>query len=284
MIIIKLKGGLGNQMFQYAAAKALAIHNKTQTKLDISEYSTDQLRNFDLTKLNADIAVATESEIKRLKAYNSLDRVISRMTPINKRRFYKEPFFHFDNNFFKLGPDIYIQGYFQSEKYFSPIQEIIRKEYTLKETIQCKVEKLSHELKYVNSVSIHIRKGDYQNKETQDVHGILPIEYYHKAIRKIRQLVADPKFYIFTDDKRWAEDNFNVPNSTIVSGNFSTDHFEDLYLMTQCSHNIIANSSFSWWGAWLNANPNKNVIAPLKWFNNGPSDVQDLIPETWQRF
>src|SRR5690349_8561175 len=110
MIIIKLKGGLGNQMFQYAAAKALALHNNTQTKLDISEYSTNQLRNFDLTKLNAGIAVATESEIKRLKAYNSIDRVISRMTPINKRRFYKEPFFHFDNNFFKLGPDIYIQG------------------------------------------------------------------------------------------------------------------------------------------------------------------------------
>ncbi len=281
MVIARIKGGLGNQMFQYAAAKALALHNNTQTKLDISEYSTDQLRNFDLSKLNVDISVATESEIKSLKANNSIDRVISRLTPLNKRRFYKEPFFHFDNNFFKLGHNIYIQGYFQSEKYFNPIEKIIRKEYTLKDSIKFKVEKLSHELQYVNSVSIHIRKGDYKNKETQNVHGILPLLYYHEAIRKISHLVDHPKFYIFTDDKRWVEENFKVPNSTIVSGNFSTDHFEDLYLMTQCSHNIIANSSFSWWGAWLNANPNKHVIAPLKWFNNGPADIQDLIPETW---
>ena len=268
-------------MFQYAAAKALSIQNGTDLKLDISEYANDQLRNFDLLNLNVDVSIASKNEIDQLKASNSFGRVRARLTSNKKKKFYKQPFFHFDNNFFNLGANIYIQGYFQSEKYFLPIKEIIKKEFTIKQEISDKVRELGAHLQTINSVAVHIRKGDYKNIDTEKIHGILPIEYYQAAFHNMGIVVQDPRFYIFTDDKKWVEKKLQLPNTTIVSGNISTNHFEDLFLMTHCCHNIIANSSFSWWGAWLNKNENKVVIAPANWFNNGPRDTQDLIPKTW---
>ena len=283
MIIARVTGGLGNQMFQYAAAKALAIQNGIDVKLDISEYSKGQLRNFDLFNFNVTTSIASKNEIEELKAFNSLDRLKAHFTPVKKRRFYKEPFFHFDSNFFKLGSNVYIQGYFQSEKYFQPIKEIIIKEFTLKKEVIGKVQELGIQLQNENSVSVHIRKGDYKNKETKKFHGILPLDYYHKALKKVRSEIQDPHFYIFTDDSKWVEQNFEVSNATIVSGNISFNHFEDLFLMSHCCHNIIANSSFSWWGAWLNQNKGKIVIVPEGWFNKGPKDVHDLIPANWKK-
>src|SRR6476660_4487921 len=151
MIIARINGGLGNQMFQYAAAKALSIQNNTEVKLDISEYSKDQLRNFDLFNLTVDVSIASKNEIDQLKAYNSFDRLRARLTSNRNKKFYKQPFFHFDSNFFNLGANVYIQGYFQIEKYFQPIKEIIKKDFTIKHAVIDNIREFSTHLQTINS-------------------------------------------------------------------------------------------------------------------------------------
>lgn len=281
MIIVRIIGGLGNQLFQYAAAKALAQRHKTHVKLDTSSFNEEQLRNFDLLHLNIDATLASAGEIKKLKAFTIPQRIRSYLTPYPKRKFYKQPFFHFDKKFFKLGHDVYMQGYFQSEKFFRNIEKDIREDFRIKDEKIKKVTEFGQQLNQLNSVALHIRRGDYSNKETLRVHGILPMSYYKAAIELLQSKYSNLSFFIFTDDRKWVEDNLQLPDATTVSGNVSSTHFEDIYLMSLCHHNIIANSSFSWWGAWLNENKNKTVIAPAQWFNDGPKDTQDLLPASW---
>ena len=137
----------------------------------------------------------------------------------------------------------------------------------------------------VNSVSIHVRRGDYlTNPVTFQTHGLCDIDYYKKAIDEILDLVDKPHFFIFSDDQSWAKSNiiFGAPTDYVMHNN-SLKNYEDLRLMSYCRHHIIANSSFSWWGAWLGNNPEKIVIAPKKWFNDPKIDTTDLIPDTWLR-
>jgi hypothetical protein len=281
MIIIRITGGLGNQLFQYAAAKCLAEQNQTIVKLDIKSFNEDQLRNFDLYEMNDTFHIASDEEIGVYKAVNSPQRVWQYLKPYPRKTFYKQPFFHYDKSFLRLGPPLYLRGYFQSEKYFAPIQQTIRQCYQLKPERTENVKPLVSELTARNSIALHIRRGDYKNTETAAYHGILPISYYQQAIQLAQQRILNPHFYIFSDDSAWAEKNLDLPNSTIISGVLSHTHFEDLFLMQHCRHNIIANSSFSWWGAWLNRNPDKTVIAPKAWFYKGPQDTQDLLPAGW---
>jgi hypothetical protein len=283
MIILKVIGGLGNQLFQYAAARCLAQIRKTEVKLDVTSFQDYQLRHFDLNELNIKATIASAEEIDVLKAKGTLQRIQSYLTPYRKRKFYKQPFFHFDTHFYQLGGNIYLQGFFQSERYFQPIQPTIRQEFRFKDEVLKDVRTFGKYLPTQPSVAIHIRRGDYKDEETLRYHGILPFTYYQKAITLIQQQLSNAQFYVFSDDGAWVKDNLQLENATIVSGVYSKTHFEDLYLMSQCQHNIIANSSFSWWGAWLNNSPDKIVIAPKQWFNEGPKDTQDLYPSNWIR-
>jgi Glycosyl transferase family 11 len=281
MIIIRIIGGLGNQLFQYAAARCLAEMRGTEVKLDVTGFQDYQLRNFDLKELHTKSSIATQQEVNELKPNGRLQRIQSYITPYNKRKFYKQPFFHFDPHFHQLGNKVYLQGFFQSERYFASIQFLLRKELQVKEEHLSGVQNLVTTLQTKNSVALHIRRGDYKNEEALHYHGIVPISYYQQAIALLQQRVTNPHFYIFSDDGHWVKENLRLENATIISGIHSKTHFEDLYLMSQCQHNIIANSSFSWWGAWLNDNPDKIVIAPKQWFNEGPKDTQDLYPSGW---
>ena len=282
MIITKIIGGLGNQMFQYAAGKTLAHLNNTFLKLDVSAFDDYKLRNFDLLNFQTNIEFATKQEIDSLLPAHNFEKAFQYLSPLKKRSYYREKEFHFDTKVLSLGQNVYLKGYFQSEKYFLPASNIIRDDFTFKNEITKSLEETSSSLRNTNSVSIHIRRGDFsENKETEEYHGTLSIDYYHPAIELIKSKVSNPIFYFFSDDINWAKENLSIPNATIVTGNLTKTHIEDLYLMSQCRHNIIANSSFSWWGAWLNNNPDKIVIAPEKWFTKGPKDTQDLIPEKW---
>lgn len=281
MILIKIIGGLGNQMFQYAAGKALALHHKTSLKVDTTSFSEQQLRDFDLFNLHVDATIASTEEIKSLRAFNTGQRIQSYFQSYPRRKFYKQRYFHFDKKFFRLGPNVYLQGYFQSEKFFNTVSEDIRREFMIKKEKLVNVEKFAEQLRKHNSVAIHVRRGDYKTEKILKVHGILPLSYYENAIARMRSQYPDVSFYVFTDDPNWVNENLHLEEVHFVSGKISSTHFEDLYLMSTCSHNIIANSSFSWWSAWLNPNKNKTVIAPAKWFNKGPGDIQDLIPEDW---
>ncbi|HET9747039.1 MAG TPA: alpha-1,2-fucosyltransferase [Chitinophagaceae bacterium] len=284
MIISHINGGLGNQMFQFAAGKALAVSNNTILKLDVSEYDKNKLRSFDLLAFETEISFATRQEINELLPPNKWEKTFQYLSPLKKRSYYRERSFSFDGKVPKLGKNVYLKGYFQSEKYFAEAKDIVRKEFTLKEQLINHLAEFSSSLKNLNSVSIHVRRGDFSTSpETTAYHGTLDADYYNAALGLVRSRLTDPAFYIFSDDIEWTKNNFQVSNAIFVSGQITKNHFEDLYLMTQCKHNIIANSSYSWWGAWLNNNPGKVVIAPKKWFSKGPKDTRDLIPRQWLR-
>ncbi len=281
MIIVQTIGGLGNQMFQYAAARALAEINQTEVKLDVSGFQNYQLRNFDLFHFAVNAKVATQDEIDEVKAINSIQRVHAFVTPYPNKKFYKQTYFHFDKRFFKLTSPVYIKGHFHSELFFSPVQNLIRREFTFKNPLSSSIINLGNQLNKSNTVSLHVRRGDYKSNAALKYHGILPLDYYKKAISIIEQQHPNTSIYIFSDDSAWVQKNLQLSNATIVSGNLSQTHFDDLYLMSQCQHNIIANSSYSWWGAWLGTQKNKTVIAPKKWFDKGPKDTHDLFPDGW---
>ncbi len=282
MIISKINGGLGNQMFQYAAGKALAQVKNTFLKLDVSQFDREKLRSFDLLAFDTNIMFATRSEIDNLLPSHNFEKALQYFSPYNKRTYYREKSFSFNNTFLKLGKNVYLKGYFQSEKYFSSEKDIIRNEFIFKPNLISHLSSLVYQLKNFNSISIHVRRGDFsKDPEIAEYHGTLEKDYYNKAIDLLRSKLSDPVFYFFSDDINWVKENLTYPNSVFVSDNITKNHFEDMYLMSQCRHNIIANSSFSWWGAWLNSNPDKIVIAPEKWFNEGPKDTQDIVPEEW---
>ena len=179
----------------------------------------------------------------------------------------------------------YVRGFWQSELYFKSIEELIRKDFTFASEPTGSNKELAKAIATQQAVSLHIRRGDYVNiQSTNEYHGTCSIEYYQKAIEYILSNLSDPVFYIFSDDLPWVKANLDVSAPHIFAeGNDATTNFEDLRLMSLCKHHIIANSSFSWWGAWLNPSKTKIVIAPKRWMNDPEFDSKDLIPKNWIR-
>lgn len=288
MIIVKLIGGLGNQMFQYAVGKHLANINNIELKLDITGFLEYKLHNYSLNHLNIDENFATPEDIKYFKKYQRkpgrrwflYNRLIA-----NEYKYVQERQFHFNPQILKMGDDIYLDGYWQTEKYFKDIKSIIKKDFSVKNNLDGKNLEISKKIRETESVSIHIRRTDYvTNQETNEHHGTCTIHYYEKAAHLIADKVRNLHFFVFSDDKKWVKENLRLSYPTYyVDHNDAKTNYEDLRLMSMCKHNIIANSSFSWWGAWLNKNQNKIVIAPERWFNKTKPHVytRDVVPETW---
>jgi hypothetical protein len=288
MIIVQLKGGLGNQMFQYANARRIAHNNNTKLKLDQSVFVARNFttpRKYNLNIYNIVESFATGNEINKIKGPRAL-RFLDKIKPYYKRSHVIEHHFHFDHNIINLPDNIYIEGYYQSEKYFKGIEDIIRKEFTLKNPLCSDALKIRDKITSVNSVLLSIRRGDYvSDKRTNEHHGTCSPEYYYKAVKIISQKVNNPIFFLFSDDIEWAKKNLNIkfPVFYVSDRINNLKNYEEMMLMSYCKHYIIANSCFSWWGAWLNKDKNKIVIAPNKWFNDPNINTNDLIPETWIR-
>jgi hypothetical protein len=195
----------------------------------------------------------------------------------------KENGFSFDPSMLEAKGNIYLEGYWQSEKYFVAIRDILLREFAFKYEQDAKSRDITKQIQKTESVSLHIRRGDYVHDPlTNQVHGLCSLEYYQKAVSYITQKIPNCHFYIFSDDHSWVSENFKLDYPfTLVDHNDASRNYEDLRLMSLCRHNIIANSSFSWWGAWLNTNHEKIVCAPKKWFNEPTLDTKDLIPESW---
>lgn len=285
MIIVELGRGLGNSMYVYAAAFALAKHYNTQLKLNTS-YLRSWPRfekfggewNFELGKFNISAKEATKKEIRKFvikTGFRPLDKLI-RKYKIFERNVYKFGTFDPIEKFFNAPDDIYLWGYYGNEKFFRPVKDIIKKEFQLKEEFKKNIYPLLKDIKESNSVSIHIRRGDLVRLNAL----ILPIEYYKKAISIINEKVEHPKFYVFSDEIGWCKKNLKLG----VSLNFVEGHkgWEDLELMRNCKHNILANSALSWWAGYLNPNKRKIVIASrpfTHWINlNNPDNN---IPKEW---
>jgi hypothetical protein len=292
MIVAKIVGGLGNQMFQYAFAKKLALQHKVELKLDISAFensinpSKNDNRTFDLPIFNIKIQIASTEEIHKFSKskFSKLLDYMCLNLPIKSNYFYlKEPYFHYFKNAVQAPSNTYVDGYWHSEKYFLNIKETLLTDFKLRTEFSADINTLIKEIKSVNSVSLHVRRGDYiSNEANKKIYAQCNNNYYSVAIDYILRKIPNAKFYIFSDDIQWAIDNIKINGAKhFVNSNAEKKHFEDFFLMTNCKNNIIANSSFSWWAAWLNNNIEKIIIAPNKWYVDGVKNTKDLIPSQW---
>lgn len=294
MIIVRLAGGLGNQMFQYAAARRLASVHRTELKLDLSslrrDSRSDTPREYELRHFNITADIATPAEIARIlgSSSGSIGSALARLgrrvglTKPNPHRF-KEKLFHFDRALLDAPDNTHLDGYWQSEKYFRDIEEVIRGELTVRSPLEGENHRLAQKIMGTTSVSVHVRRGDYlSNPAIRRIHPVCGPEYYRTCIDLLQKKVPDPHFYLFSDEPDWAESNLELRlPTTIIRHNGPRKSHEDLRLMSLCRHHIIANSSFSWWGAWLNNRREKTVLAPGKWFNDPEINTGDLIPDGW---
>ena len=282
MVIVKIIGGLGNQMFQYAYAKSLQLKGHT-VKLDITEFESYLLHGgYQLNHYTIDIEIASTEEIRIFK--NIFSKIgkklkIDRKSIIEKSLLFNKKYLSVNNN--------YIEGYFQSEFYFIEHRKIIKEQFQIKSLLSKFTEKIIKEIeKLDSSCSIHIRRGDYiSNNKAKNIHGSCSLDYYENAIKFLNEKGIDGQYFIFSDDIAWVKENLKVENAIYIDSEEKRIPHEDIYLMSLCTYNIIANSSFSWWGAWLNSNPNKIVIAPKRWFLDELKEKEsmDIIPYSWVR-
>ncbi|MFH1366672.1 MAG: alpha-1,2-fucosyltransferase [Patescibacteria group bacterium] len=289
MIIVKIIGGLGNQMFQYALGFALAKKNNTNLKLDISGFAEYKLHRYSLNNFNIHEEIATQSEIAKLKDY-TYPTVITKLREIIGLSVIRhnpchttEIGYNFYPEILKLPDNIYLEGYWQSEKYFIDIMDLIKQDFTIKsKPVGLNLSTLN-KINSTNSISVHIRRGDYvTDQKTNQFHGTCQIDYYKMAAKLLSEKVVNPVFFIFSDDPEWVKTNLKLEHAMVfVTHNNSEKNYEDVRLMSRCQHNIIANSTFSWWGAWLNNNPGKIVIAPNKWFTDPKMNTEDLLSSAW---
>lgn len=290
MIITRLIGGLGNQMFQYASGQALASKLDCDVKVDISDLVKYKLHNgYELKKVfESNFQIASEDDKDAVLGFCNnfiFKKIIStNIIKLPFRGYAAEPHFHYWKDIQDLQKNVYLDGYWQSEKYFSSIKSKLRKKFTFKRIIDSHNLHLINNIKKTNAVSIHIRRGDYlSNSKANSFFGVCPLSYYHNAVNFMSSNVNDPTFYIFSDDISWAKKNFKIDKPHyFLDHNSGKRNWVDMNLMSLCNHNVIANSSFSWWGAWLNSNPNKIVLYPSKLFNNINIDSSDYCPASWK--
>jgi hypothetical protein len=285
VIITKLIGGLGNQMFQYAAGRSLAIKHNERLKLDTRDFRNYGLHNgYELNLFQIEADVATCDDVAQFDTNALIMRRVLRRLKVAHKGVRYERTFKFDEQLLHTCPPVYLDGYWQSYKYFEGVSKQIRKELTPKTPLAGKNKEIAQRISSSNSVSIHVRRGDYiSNPEANKTHGFVGIKYYEKAIQYVRAQVTEPHFFVFSDDLLWARENLGLgANETVfVDHNMAGASFEDMRLMSLCNANVIANSSFSWWGAWLGYEPGKLVLYPANWFAIGDKDISTLCPSQW---
>ena len=277
MIVTKLMGGMGNQMFQYAMGRSLSLKHNLQLKIDLSFLKNRNMgnnfvyRDYDLNIFN----VFEDFEL------TMTDRLIVA----------NQPHFHFSKNYMDLlsetinkGNSIILDGYWQSPLFFSDFENQIRKDFEFKDNIENHIgliKDLITHIKSCNSVMVNVRRTDYLNT---DFHGVMGMDYLNNAKKLIELKVKNPHYFIFSDDIEWCRKNINFENMNLIDHNFKGERFGNyLQLMSICKHFIIPNSTFAWWSVWLNKNLNKIVIAPKNWFTDSNINTNDLIPNNWIR-
>lgn len=287
MIVTSLKGGLGNQLFQYAIARHLASIHNTIVKMDVTVFATYEHHDYALAAFNLQEHFATEEEIASFTqaSANPVKRALrSILRPGSPTRYVREKDFRFDPKILRLPDDVYLSGYWQSEKYFVNVADLIRSEISVKSPQDGLNREIAGRISDCNSVSVHVRRGTYLLPQYSGTHPVCSPAYYQNAVAEMRRRVGDIQIFVFSDDPAWAKGNldFEAP-TTFIDHNGPKQDYEELRLMSQCRHHIIANSTFSWWGAWLNRSHSKTVLAPENWFAGTEYDVGDLLPESWIR-
>lgn len=270
MIIADLIGGLGNQMFIYAAARAAALRHDVPLKFNVAGFTGQTLRRYALSALNVREDFCTAEDLTQILAAG---RIYRDGNP-----------YGFDRTMLTLPPPLYLHGYFQSFRYFEEIADIIRSDFSVRTPPGREDETVLSMIADTNAVCLHIRRSDYiSNPSALQHHGVCPLNYYEGAFNHLQGRVGPVTLFVFSDDIYWAQANLKLDAPTIFVGHNTLDQgHQDLRLMSACRHFIIANSSFSWWGAWLGQCPEKLVYAPAKWLA-APIDTTDLLPSEWTK-
>ena len=279
MIIVYIMGGIGNQLFQYAVARHLAHKHHTELKFVNSWYNEAKQMKYVLDELNTQGSIASADDVKRVNEINS-----RRPVPLGEEAKHRPGELPYMPELLDYPDDVYLHGYFQSDKYFNDIEDIIRQEFTLKMPPQGRsaawLERISNA---ECAVSLHIRHGDYAtNINCYNSMGLVPLDYYYQCIEELKNHYPQMTVFVFSNSLSWTKENlhFDMPMEFVEGCERDLD---ELFLMSQCKHNIIANSTFSWWGAWLNQNPDKKVFMPSPWFRIGEAGKDVHFPESWIR-
>ena len=294
MIVVKLISGLGNQLFQYALGRRVALLKKVPLKMDLSFYSSQNLRGYKLEHYTINAQVATSADIDfifepersllvRVRKKSQKFLLGGHIYPILIK---ERGWWLYDYRIFSISRHAYLDGYWQHYLYYEHLPLEIFKELTLVSHLR---EEVSQEAELIvnspNTVSIHVRRGDYvTDPEARALFGILPLIYYQRAIEYVASHLGICTFFIFSDDIEWAQQHIQVFNHAchFMTRSYSVLDCQELYLMSLCQHNIIANSSFSWWGAFLNKNSDKIVVAPKQWLADDVMNARvEVQMPTW---
>jgi hypothetical protein len=298
MIIVKIQGGLGNQLFQYASARRISIINDIPIKLDLKTIlDANYPFKYRLNMFNIVEQVAEDNEINKLVNVKGNPYLIAlaKKSGINciynkKTHVIEKSSILPDKKVLNCSHEVYLEGWLSSESYFKDIRNLLLYEFTLKNPSDDYNKTVLKEISKCESVAVHIRRGDYAQNA---YFGLLPLSYYYKAISYIQESIADPVFYVFSNDIEWVKQNLKLEgtfkfmdkNSQSQSISYTQNDYEDINLIRNCKHQIIANSTFSWWGAWLNENPAKQVYFPSLWYNDTKAQKQfennNFIPSDW---
>ncbi|MDP1581743.1 MAG: alpha-1,2-fucosyltransferase [Candidatus Didemnitutus sp.] len=302
MIISWLTGGLGNQMFQYAAGLALAEHRRTVLKLDPSWFRDDPAHaahnRYSLSCFNITEQFATQEEIERVRGVNLTTTERWSLAVARSLRFYRyanryaapanwhqPPTFRFYPEFFAQPDNTYLNGMFQSEQFFAPVEKLLRAHFSFRYPASPEVAALAAQIRSGPSAAIHFRRGDYvRDQQFNRELGVIGRDYYSRAVQLLRERSPEATLYLFSDDIEAVAAEFRPsgPHHYVRAG-AAWHAWDELRLMSLCDHQAIANSSFSWWAAWLNLSPTKLVLAPDPWFAHSEHDATDLVPATWTK-
>ena len=294
-IIMKLAGGLGNQMFQYALGRRLSLERNFRLYLDpngLQNYAAPRkykLNRFNIsaTLVNREFTLNLPTRILTSASQKTKFDFLKIAYKIFPRTIYqiKEKNLSYDPECLNISRSCYLNGYWQNEKYFIAIKETLIKDFSLTSRLSTENNPFYESIFREQAISVHIRRGDYvSNKENLSYYSICDINYYKEAISILLRSIKNPHLFIFSDGIPWVKENLEFPLPvTYVEGNSVDQDIEELFLMTQCKYHVIANSSFSWWGAWLCTYPGQIVIAPKHWFIDDGMNKQLELPEQWIR-
>jgi|WetSurMetagenome_2_1015567.scaffolds.fasta_scaffold01922_11 hypothetical protein len=286
MIVVKLEGGLANRMFQYAFYLAI---KEIRNDVFIDENSFKpawSFENISIKKTFPNVQFK-DAEMKHFYAESKNSKLVKLLRNILEK--YSDKYFHEEETKYyptlinNLPKNCYLRGYWQTEKYFYGIKDKIIKAFSFNTFTENENIITAKQMSEENSISIHVRKGKDYFCNGGITYGTCTLEYYKEAIKYINEHIPNPIFYVFTDNPQWVKDKFQFINYKLVDWNpvSGEKNYRDMQLMTYCKHNIIANSSYSWWGAWLNQTPDKIVIGPKVWFNKEIKQGKDIIPHKW---
>ena len=293
MIVTKLQGGHSNQLFQYAAARNLAMRLGVELYMDRQWFSTiaegDTTRVYELDGYKLEQAfIASESftlaETRRRPS--KLRRLLAGAPPKPVLEHYRQQGHGFDDHVLRLPDDSYLEGWWQDERYFQDIRQTLLEEIELKDAVTGEDAERLRRIRDGVSVSVHVRRGDYvTNPATRAFHGVLGADYYAASLQRLAEMTGerDLELFVFSNDIDWCKQQLRLGyRTTFVDSDNSGA--EDMRLMKECRHHVIANSSFSWWGAWLSDHPGKVVIAPKNWFSNPDANAEtEIVPASWLR-